>query len=162
VPTATPPGSEYDREIWHDHRVPRRQKVIFAGFILAGLAMFVGAGLVGNSGRDDQSVASNPAIDALIPNRGDEVLQQQSVGIDLAAGWQLVRLTISPDGNCGFPVDVTAETRYVEGLQQYVFTPDEGQLIQALSADENCAMATFAEIANPTNSETIDWVFTVS
>ena len=85
-----------------------------------------------STGRDDQSVASNPAIP--MPqhssNRGDEVLQQQSVGIDLAAGWQLVRLTIwppsAPSGNCGFPVDVTAETRYVEGLQQYVFTPDEG------------------------------------
>ena len=160
MPTATPPGSG-DREIWHDHRVPRRQSHL-RRFHPRWACHVRGAGLVENSGRDDQSVASNPAIDALIPNRGDEVLQQQSVGIDLAAGWQLVRLTISPDGNCGFPVDVTAETRYVEGLQQYVFTPDEGQLIQALSADENCAMATFAEIANPTNSETIDWVFTVS
>lgn len=142
--------------------MPRRQKAIFAAFILAGLGMFVAAGLIGNSGRDDQSVSSNPAIDALVPNRGDEVLQQQTVGIDLAAGWQLVRLTISPDGNCGFPIDVTAQTRYVEGLQQYLFTPGDGQLISALSADENCAMATFAEIANPTNNDTIDWVFTVS
>ena len=140
----------------------RRQKAIFAGFILAGIGMFVGAGLIGNSGNVDQSVLNNPAVDALIPNRGDEVLQQQSVGIDLAAGYQLVRLTISPDGNCGFPVDVTAQTRYVEGLQQYIFQPDEGQLISALSAEENCVMATYQEIANPQNSDTIDWVFTVS
>lgn len=124
--------------------------------------MFVVAGLIGNSGNDDQSVLNNPAVDALIPSRGDEVLQQQTVGIDLAAGYQLVRLTIAPDENCGFPVDVTAQTRYVEGLQQYLFSPGEGQLISALSADANCAIATFAEIANPTNTETIDWVFTVS
>ncbi len=142
--------------------MPRRQKLIFAAFIIAGLSMFVGAGLIGNSGRDDQSVLNNPAVDALIPSRGDEVLQQQTVGIDLAAGYQLVRLTISPDENCGFPIDVTSQTRYVEGLQQYLYSPGDGQLIGALSADANCAMATFAEIANPTNTETIDWVFTVS
>lgn len=124
--------------------------------------MFVAAGILGNSGRTDQSVANNPAVDALIPNRGDEVLQQQRVGIDLAAGYQLVRLTISPNENCGFPVDVTAQTRHVEGLQQYIFTPDDGQLITALSADENCVQATFSEIANPTNTDTIDWNFTVS
>lgn len=124
--------------------------------------MFVIAGLIGNSGTDDISVANNPAVDGLIPNRGDEVLQQQQVGIDLAAGYRLVRLTISPDAGCRFPVDVTAQTRYVEGLQQYIYTPNEGQLIEALAADDNCAVATFEEIAVPGQTETIDWSFTVS
>ena len=105
--------------------MPRRQKLIVSAFILAGIGMFVGAGLIGNSGNTDQSVANNPAIDALIPNRGDEVLQQQTVGIDLAPGYRLVRLTISPNASCGFPVDVTAQTRHVEGLQQYLFSPGE-------------------------------------
>jgi hypothetical protein len=142
--------------------VPRRQKLIFAAFITAGLSLFVVAGLIGNSGNDDQSVSNNPAVDALVPGRGDEVLQQQTVGIDLAAGYQLVRLTISPNENCGFPVDVTSQTRYVEGLQQYLYTPGEGQLVPALSADENCAIATYAEIANPNNTDSIDWVFTAN
>lgn len=124
--------------------------------------MFVGAGLIGNSGNDDQSVLNNPAIDALVPGRGDEVLQQQTVGIDLAPEYRLVRLTISPDATCGFPIDVTSQTRYVEGLQQYLFTPNDGQLISALSADSNCAMATYQEIANPANTDTIDWTFTVN
>ena len=142
--------------------MPRRQKAIFAVFVLAGLSLFVVAGLIGNSGNDDQSVLNNPAVDALIPSRGDEVLQQQTVGIDLAAGYRLVRLTISPDAGCRFPVDVTAQTRYVEGLQQYLFTPGEGMPITALAADDNCAVATYAEIANPTNTDDIDWNFTVS
>ena len=142
--------------------MPRRQKAIFAAFILAGLSVFVVAGLIGNSGNDDQSVINNPAVEALIPNRGDEVLQQQTVGIDLAPGFQLVRLTISPDAACRFPIDVTAQTRYVEGLQQYLFTPGEGTPISALAADDNCAVATYAEIANPTNTDDIDWNFTVS
>ncbi|MEM9465696.1 MAG: hypothetical protein AAGA90_10005 [Actinomycetota bacterium] len=142
--------------------MPRRQKLIFAAFVLAGLSMFVGAGLIGNSGNDDQSVLNNPAVDALIPGRGDEVLQQQTVGIDLAPGYRLVRLTISPDATCGFPVDVTAQTRYVEGLQQYLYTPGEGLPVRALSAEGNCAKAVFEEIANPGNTEEIDWSFTVS
>ena len=124
--------------------------------------MFVFAGLIGNSGSNDISVSQNPAVDRVIPNRGDEVLQQQTVGIDLASGYRLVRLTISPDEACRFPVDVTSQVRYVEGLQQYLYTPNEGQLIEQLAADDNCAIATFEEIANPGVTEQIDWTFTVS
>ncbi|MEC8687839.1 MAG: hypothetical protein VXX74_07240, partial [Actinomycetota bacterium] len=95
--------------------MPRRQKLVFAGLILAGFAMFVFAGLVSDGDGSDMSVSQNPAIDRIIPNRGDEVLQQQTVGIDLASGYRLVRLTISPDGACRFPVDVTSQVRHVEG-----------------------------------------------
>ena len=142
--------------------MPRRQKAIFAGLILAGISLFVAAGFIGNSGTDDQSVLNNPAVDALIPNRGDEVLQQQTVGIDLASDYRLVRLTISPDAACRFPVDVTAQTRYVEGLQQYLYTPSNGQPVAQLSPDDNCAIAVYEEIANPGNRAEIEWAFTVS
>ena len=142
--------------------MPRRQKLIFAAFIFVGIGCFVTAALIGNSGRSDQSVTSNPAIDALIPNRGDEVLQQQNVGIDLAADYQLVSLTISPDPNCQFPIDVTEHVRHVEGLQQYLYAPGPGLPITALSADDNCAFATFQAIADPTDVQTIDWNFTVN
>ena len=142
--------------------MPRRQKLIVSAFILAGIGMFVGAGLIGNSGNTDQSVTNNPAIDALIPNRGDEVLQQQRVGIDLAPGYRLVRLTISPDAACRFPVDVTADVRQVDGLQQFIYEPGQGKPITALSSDDNCVIATYAEIANPTNTNDIEWAFTVS
>ena len=142
--------------------MPRRQKLVFAGLILAGFAMFVFAGLVSDGEGSDMSVSQNPAIDRIIPNRGDEVLQQQTVGIDLASGYQLVRLTISPDEACRFPVDVTSQVRHVEGLQQYLFTPNPGQLVEQLAADSNCAIATFEEIANPGTTQQIDWTFTVS
>ncbi|NDH23436.1 MAG: hypothetical protein EBY49_05700, partial [Actinobacteria bacterium] len=85
-----------------------------------------------------------------------------TVGIDLASGYRLVRLTISPDGACRFPVDVTSQVRHVEGLQQYLFTPNPGQLVEQLAADDNCAIATFEEIANPGTTQQIDWTFTVS
>ena len=140
----------------------RRQYAIFSALIGAGIAMFVIAALVGGNDRGDISVLNAPGIDGIVPQRGDEVLQQQQVGIDLAAGYRLVRLTISPNSNCQFGVDVTSQTRYVEGLQQYLFTPGEGQLIEALAADDNCAVAVYEEISRPGETETIDWNFTVS
>lgn len=140
----------------------RRQYVIFSSLIGAGIAMFVIAALVGGSDPGDISVRNAVGIDAIIPNRGDEVLQQQSVGIDLAPGYRLVRLTISPNSNCQSGVDVTGQTRYVEGLQQYLFTPGTGQLIEALAPDDNCAVAVYEEIARPGATESIDWNFTVS
>ena len=95
--------------------MPRRQKLVLAGLILAGFAMFVFAGLVSDGDGSDMSVSQNPAIDRIIPNRGDEVLQQQTVGIDLASGYRLVRLTISPDEACRFPVDVAENGAVPEG-----------------------------------------------
>ena len=67
-----------------------------------------------------------------------------------------------PFTRSGGPVDVTAETRHVEGLQQYLFTPGDGRLIEALAGDDNCAFATFEEIASPGATETIHWSFTVN
>ncbi len=140
----------------------KRERLIMAAFVVAGLAFLVAAGLIGNSGSDDISVVDNPAVDALFPNRGDEVLQQHRVGIDLAPEYQLVQLTISPDARCASPVDVTDHTRHVEGLQQYIYTPGEGRPIETLAADFNCAVAIFEEIARPGDLEEIEWAFTVN
>jgi len=143
--------------------VPRRQYVIFAAFIIIGLGFIVGAGIIGGNGTtDDISVSGNPAIDGLIPGRGDEVLQQQTVGVDLAAEYRLLILTISPGARCSSPVDVTAFTRHVEGLQQYLFTPALGTPIEALSGGFNCARAVFEEIARPGEFQEIDWAFSVN
>ncbi len=142
--------------------MPRHQKLIFATILLAGVGLLVAAGMIGNSDKDDISVSSNPAIDELIPERGDEVLQQQRVGIDLAPEYRLVRLTISPDARCRFPVDVTAHTRHVEGLQQYIYTPGAGLPVEGLAADFNCVEATFEKTSRPGETETIDWAFSVS
>jgi len=156
------PGIGFGVAIWQDRDVARKQKLIFGFMILVGLVLLSSAFIIGNSGNDDDSVLNNPAVDALIPNRGDEVLQQQTVGIDLAAGYRLVRLTISANANCTLPVDVTSNTRYVEGLQQFLFTPGQGKPIESLAADFNCAEAVFEEIAQPGNVDRIEWAFTVN
>jgi hypothetical protein len=131
--------------------------------MIIGVGFFVVAGFIGGNGSsDDVSVTNNPAVDALIPNRGDEVLQQQTVGIDLAADYRLLTLTISPGSRCTAPVDVTAFTRHVEGLQQYLFTPAPGTPVEALVGEFNCARAIFEEIARPGEFQEIDWAFSVN
>jgi len=142
--------------------MPRRQRLVFAVLIAVGVGFIVLAGLIGNSGDDDVSVVNNPAIEALIPNRGDEVLQQQPVGIDLAPEYRLVRLTVSAGAGCARPVDVTAHARHIEGLQRWIYTPREGLPVESLAGADNCAQATFAEIARPSQQETIEWTFTVN
>ena len=82
--------------------MPRRQKLVFAGLILAGFAM-LSLPASSATATGDMSVSQNPAIDRIIPNRGDEVLQQQTVGIDLASGYRLVRLRSRPTKPAAFP-----------------------------------------------------------
>ena len=119
------------------------------------------SGVIGNDDAPDQAL-STPGVEALIPQRGDEVLQQHEVGIDLEPGFRLVSLTISPDAACRQPVEVISDVRRVEGLEQYVYQPGEGQIVEALSADQNCVVATIEEIAVPGRFSEIEWTFTVA
>lgn len=139
----------------------RRQKLIFAALLSAGVAMFVIAGVIGNDEAPDRAL-SIPGVEALIPQRGDEVLQQQRVGIDLEAGFRLVSLTISPDARCLLPIEVIGSTRRIEGLEQWVYQPREGLPVPALAPDQNCVVATIEDITRPGEFEEIEWVFTVS
>lgn len=132
-------------------------KLLIVALLLVGVGILIVAALVGD-GRDDAndlSVISNPAINQLIPARGDEVLQQNRVGVDLDARYLLTKLVI--DG-----IDVTAEVVHTSGLNLWEFSPGEGRLIERLSPDTNCATATYARIAQPADTDTISWCFQVS
>ncbi len=142
--------------------VTRRSKTIFAALLLSGMSMFVIAGLIGRDSATDVSVSQNPAIDELIPNRGDEVLQQASVGIDLAPEFRLLSLVISPNLNCTGGVEVIDFTNQLEGLNRYVYVADSGKPLGSLSADDNCAVAIFEETSRPGSTQRIDWQFTVN
>ena len=141
--------------------MPGRQRLIFAALVLAGIGLFVAAGLIGNDNSPDQAL-STPGVEGLIPRRGDEVLRQQRVGMDLEPGFRLVSLTISPDARCRRPVEVISEVRRVEGLEQYVYQPAEGKLVEFLSPDQNCVIATIEEIAAPGRFSEVEWTFTVA
>lgn len=138
-----------------------RVRVSIAALILFGILGFVVAALIG-SGDDDSAVTASPAVDRVIPNPGDQVLQQQQVGVVLDARYRLSSLVVYPSEQAGNGVDVTAEVNHIEGLNRFEFDPGEGRLIEALSPDTNCAVATFVLIARPEEADTARWCFEVS
>ena len=139
-----------------------RVRVSIAALILFGVLGFVVAALIGSGDDADEAVTASPAVDRVIPNPGDQVLQQQQVGVVLDARYRLSSLVVYPSEQVGNGVDVTAEVNHIEGLNRFEFDPGEGRLIEALSPDTNCAVATFVLIARPEEADTARWCFEVS
>lgn len=139
-----------------------RVRVSIAALVLFGILGFVVAALIGSDDDADSAVTASPAVDRVIPSPGDEVLQQQQVGVVLDARYRLSSLVVYPSEQVGNGVDVTAEVNHIEGLNRFEFDPGEGRLIEALSPDTNCAVATFVLIARPEESDTVRWCFEVS
>ena len=115
------------------------------------LAVLLGVML---SSRTDPPLAD--AIEALIPNQGDEVLSQSDIGIDLISGYT-AELTLN-----GIPIP-DSQLRRVDGLNQVTFRPDPGQIIERLQADLNCATAVYWPLSQGRQaSRTVNWCFTAS
>ncbi len=139
----------------------RKQYLIFAALIVAGVGMFVGAGVIGRSNPPDAALRT-PGVEALIPERGDEVLQQQQVAIDLEPGYLVRSFTISPDARCGSPVEVVDFVRPTDGVNLWVYQPDEGKPVVSLSADNNCVHVVIENIQRPGELHEVEWAFTVN
>lgn len=139
----------------------RKQQLIFAGLLIAGIGMIVAAGVIGRTDPPDQALRT-PGVEGLIPGRGDEVLQQQRVGIDLEPGFEVRSFTISPDARCGQPVEVVDFLNLTDGLQQYFYQPDENKPIIALAPDDNCVRVRFENIQRPGEFQSVEWTFTVN
>ena len=90
------------------------------------------------------------------------MLQQQRVAVVLDTRYRLSSLAIFASEQSSGGVDVTAEVDHIKGLNRFEFVPGDGRLIEALSPDTNCAVATFVLIARPEESDTVRWCFEVS
>ncbi|MEZ5247456.1 MAG: hypothetical protein R2707_20375 [Acidimicrobiales bacterium] len=139
----------------------RKQYLIFAALLIAGISMFVGAGLIGRSDPPDAALRI-PGVEALIPERGDEVLQQQQVGIDLEPGYVVRSFTISPDARCLEPVELVDFVRPTDGVNLFVYQPGDGLPVTALSPDDNCVRITIENIQRPGELADVEWAFTVN
>ena len=144
-------------------RSPLRIRVGIAVLALFGILGLVVAALVGSGDDDaDRAITASPAVDRVIPSPGDEVLQQQRVGVVLDARYRLSSLVVYESEQLTGGVDVTAQVDHMEGLNRFEFAPGEGRLVEALSPDTNCAVATFILIARPEEADTVRWCFEVS
>ena len=133
--------------------------------IVAGLVVALAAGLFTlaylsfQEGSEDPILQSGDAdefVDDLIPQRNAQVLQQQTVGIDLIPTWTGVLVI---DGT-EIPQDELQVTQEI-GLIQY--TPNEGQAVEQLLAGTNTGNAIVWPLAESpeTAARTISWTFEV-
>lgn len=144
-------------------RSPLRIRVGIAALAVLGILGLVVATLVGSGDDDaDRAVTAGPAVDRVIPDPGNEVLQQQRVAVVLDARYRLSSMVVYPSDQLTNGVDVTAEVDHIEGLNRFEFVPGAGRLVEALSPDTNCAVATFVLIARPDEADTVRWCFEVS
>ena len=139
-----------------------RLRLIIAALFLLGIGGFVFASVVGDDSSGDPSINGNAAIDSIAPARGAEVLQQQMVVVDLTAPYRLTSMVITPTSDRSAGVEVISQVVVISGLNRYVFSPEKGKLIEALSPDTNCVFATYIEVARPRETLTIDWCFEVT
>lgn len=134
-----------------EHRFVRRFGVPV--LVLAGLTMGVLAVVV----RDNTEPPTiDQVVEELFPGAGDEVLSQNTVGIDLVDGYT-AELTIN---GTAIP---ESQLRRVEALNQVTFRPDEGKVINKLRADQNCATALYWPLAQGrAAARSYTWCFTAS
>lgn len=125
--------------------------------VALAVVLVVGAavvGLVEVTGSDPHPVGSG-AIERLIPAPDDKVLQQATVGIDLAAGYEA---GLSLNGVAIPPAQLDVTT----GLHLVEFRPGEGKILRSLEPGQNCVVATYWRTATgPAESSTRSWCFTV-
>ena len=141
--------------------------------VVAGVALFIIGFAITNTGDPEQPiVASNAAVEELIPAPGSEVLRQSQVGIDLVAGYT-AQLYIN---GTPIPLDEVNVLRDVDDpevsaeeagtfdstLNRFLYQPLEGRSVPELVGDENCAVAEFWPLADPEAIQRVEWCFTVA
>jgi hypothetical protein len=120
--------------------------IVIAGYIATG------------SESGDVVVEQNPGVQALIPERGSEILQQDRVGADLSPGYDGA-LAIN-----GVEIpDAQLATDRREDLNYIVFQPGEGRVLEQLDAETNCAEVIVWRIADGPEraSAPLRWCFEV-
>lgn len=140
--------------------------------LAVGIAIFITAFIVADTPSEDDVIFSDPAIEALLPAEGSEVLRQVQVGIDLVGGFA-AELTINgvpipPDQVNVFrnPDDPSQSAEqpgaFATTINRFAYQPLEGRAVPELKGDQNCAVAAFWPVADPTDIRTVEWCFTVA
>jgi hypothetical protein len=136
---------------------------------MGGVAIFIIAFVVANTDEPGSVRIVNPAIEALIPAPGSEVLRQSQVGVDLAPGFEaelvINGVQIPPDElnvlrDADDPQQSASQTgAFGTTINRFTYQPLEGRAVPELQGDENCVVATFWATADPTNIDTVEWCF---
>lgn len=159
------------------HAGPSRLEVLGRRFLVpvgiaTGVVIFVLAFVLADTDTGDDIIFNDPAIEALLPVPGSEVLRQSQVGIDLASGFE-AELVINgvPIPNdqinilrSGDDPEQSAEQpgAFSTTINRFLYQPLEGRAVPELKGDENCVVATFWPLSDPSDVRTTSWCFTVA
>lgn len=105
-------------------------------------------------GEDSDNTARDAAIEQFFPTEGDQIFQQEPVGLDLEPGFDA---TLSLNG-VPVPADQLART---EGLNLVLFTPGPGKVLERYDDGQNCVVATVWPRSNPSSVASRSWCFRV-
>ncbi|MGZ0228817.1 MAG: hypothetical protein ACKVKO_02480 [Acidimicrobiales bacterium] len=133
-----------------------RIAVVFCA-VAAVLVFFVAFFVSDHASDDDITVSQNPAIEAIFPERSDEVFQQEKITLDLAAGFEGLIIRIND-------IEIPANQVTFDSSRNIVgFAPGAGKVLATLLPEQNCVEARYWRSADgPTLAKTFHWCFTAS
>lgn len=115
----------------------RLAKVLIPLIIVTCLAGVVFAGLLADT--SDEPLVGTGAIEALIPSSNTKIVREDTIGADLAVGYQ-GKLSING-------VDIPKEQLVADnGLNTVLFKPGPGKVLTELLPNKNCAEITYWQI----------------
>jgi hypothetical protein len=103
---------------------------------------------------DSDNDVRDAAIERFYPTEGDKIFQQAPVGLDLAGGFDA---SLSLNG-VAIPEDQLDKT---EPLNLVLFTPGPGKEVEQYSQGQNCVVATFWPLSDPSVVASRSWCFSV-
>lgn len=119
--------------------------------LIAGIAIY---GISKVSGRSS-SRSTSSAIERVLPTEDDKILQQDPVGVDLAAGYD-AELELN-----GIPIP-DDELNRTPQLDLIEFIPGPGKAVEQYQPGRNCALVTYWPLAAGREQySTFSWCFTV-
>lgn len=133
----------------------RRYRLTIAVALLgAGLALFAAIRATNTSDEPPAGTSPPDVVEHLRPGRGDEVLRQTEIGVDLAPGYEA---TLIVNGE-PIPDD---ELRRVPEQNQVFFLPGEGTTFAELPGGRNCVTAVVwrSSVGRGVDDQIFTWCF---
>lgn len=128
--------------------------------LTAAVGTFAVAYVLQSDANEDDGIARTGGtaafVEQLLPAEGSQAVQQATVGIDLAGGWEA---TLAVDGR-----EVPADQLNVRAaLNRVEFTPGEGKVFTALPSGRVCVRATVWEtrVGRAEGARDVSWCFEV-
>jgi hypothetical protein len=140
-----------------------RLKILVVAVLAAAIGAFALAYLRSAAGDDDSIVSSGATgefVEQLTPPSGSQVLQQATVAIDLAPGWEA---TLDEIGGRSIPEDDLVVRSNRQQPDTVEFTPGPDKALEALPAGRVCVRASVWQIALGPEESTrrVSWCFNV-